>query len=155
MLQQSQENHGSSGKSAHDSLDTGTHYNVIKDVYVPEELRRPHTDVNAVSVEQQGDDYIRPNSDLETGPQIRSKEQLKHMYPESSDGIGESKNFEYHIELDPKFMPRIQTPHKVALSIEPRLMKELDQMEKQGIIDKPTRPTEWLNNSVIRENIDG
>ena len=99
MLQQSQESHGSSGKSAHDNLDIGTHYNVIKDVYVPEELKRPHTDVNTVSMEQQGNDYIRPNTDLETRPQIRSKEQLRYMYPECFDGIGEFKIFEYHIEL--------------------------------------------------------
>ena len=91
MLQQSQENHGSSGKSSYDSLDIDTHYNVIKDVYVPEELKRPHTDVNTVSVEQQGNDYIRSNADLETRPQIRSKEQLKCMYPKCFDGIGEFK----------------------------------------------------------------
>ena len=114
MLQQSQESHGSRGKSAHNNLDIGTHYDVIKDVYVPEELKRPHTDVNTVSVEQQGNDYIRPNADLETRPQMRSKEQLKCMYPECFDGIGEFKNFEYHIELDTKFKPRIQTSHKVA-----------------------------------------
>ena len=153
MLQQFQDNHGSNGKSAHDRLEMDTHYNVIKDVYVPEELKRPHTNVNTVCVEQQGSDYIRPNADLETRPQIRCKEQLKHMYPECFDGIGEFKNFEYHIELDPKFQPRIQTPHKVALTIEPKLKKELVQMEKQGIIDKPTGPTEWLNNLVIREKI--
>ena len=68
------------------------------------------------------------------------------MYLECFDGIGELKYLEYHIELDPKFKPRIQTPHKVALSIEPRPKKELDQMERQGIIDRPTGPTEWLNN---------
>ena len=72
-------------------------------MYVPEELNRPHTDVNTVCVEQQGNDYIRLNADLETRPQIRSKEQLKHMYPECLDGIGEFKYFEYHAELDPKF----------------------------------------------------
>ena len=115
MLQQSQENHGSSDKSAHDSLDIDTHDNVIKDAYVPEELRRPQTDVNTASVEQQGNDYIRPNADLETRPQIRSKEQLKHMYPECFDRIGEFKNFVYLMELDPKFKPRIQTPHKVVI----------------------------------------
>ena len=84
--------------------------------------------INTVSMEQHGDDYIRPNADLETRPQNRSKEQLKHMYPEHFDGIGEFKNFEYHIELDPKFNQRIQMPHKAALSIEPRLKTEIDQM---------------------------
>ena len=52
------------------------------------------------------------------------------MYLECFDGIAELKDFEYHIELDPMFKPRIQTPHKVALSKEPRLKKELDKMEK-------------------------
>ena len=106
-------------------------------------------------MEHHGDDYIRPNADLETKPQIKSKEQLKHMSPECFDGIGEFKNFEYHIELDLKFKPRIQTPHKVSLFIEPRLKKELDQMERQGIIDKPTGPRECLNNLVIKEKGDG
>ena len=95
-------------------------------MYVPGRIKRPQTDVDTVSVEQQGNDYIMPNADLETRPQVRSKEQLKCMYPECFDGIGEFKN----IELDPKFKPRIQTPHKVALSIESRLKKELDQIGK-------------------------
>ena len=155
MLQQSQEIHGSNGKTLHVETDTVTHYNVMKDMYVPEEYGRPHMDVNTVSMEQHGHDYIRPNADLETRPQIRSKEQLKCMYPECFDGIAELKDFEYHIELDPMFKPRIQAPHKVALSIEPRLKKELDKMKKQGIIDKLTGPNKWLNNLVIREKGDG
>ena len=61
-------------------------------MYVPGRIKRPQTDIDTVSVEQQGNDYIRPNADLETRPQIRSKEQLKHRYPECFDGIGELKN---------------------------------------------------------------
>ena len=91
MLQQSQESHGSSGKSAHENINIDTHYNVIKDIYVPGEFKRPHAHLNTVSMEQCGDDYIRQNADLETRPQIRSKEQVKHMYPECFDGIGELK----------------------------------------------------------------
>ena len=34
------------------------------------------------------------------------------MYPECFDGIGDFKDSEYNIELDPKFKPRIQTLHK-------------------------------------------
>ena len=44
--------------------------------------------------------------------------------------IGGFKNVEYHIELDHKLKPRIQTPYKVALFIEPILKKELDQLER-------------------------
>ena len=45
-----------------------------------------------ISVEQDGDDYIRPNADLEMKPQIRSKEQLKSMYSECLDGTGKFKD---------------------------------------------------------------
>ena len=62
--QQSQESHGSSGKSSHVNIDIDTHYNVIKDVYVPGEFKKPHTDLDAVSLEQHWDGYIRPNADL-------------------------------------------------------------------------------------------
>ena len=43
-------------------------------------------------MEQGGDDCIRPNADHEMKPQIRSKEQLKHMYSECLDGTGEFKD---------------------------------------------------------------
>ena len=33
-----------------------------------------------ISVEQDGDDYIKPNTDLEMKPQIRSTEQQECMY---------------------------------------------------------------------------
>ena len=52
------------------------------------------------------------------------------MYQEWFDGIGEFKDFEYHIELYPKFKLRVQIPHKVALSVESRLKKELHHIEK-------------------------
>ena len=64
------------------------------------------------------------------------------------DGLGEFKDIENHIELDPNKL-RVQTQCKVALSVEFRLKKESDQIGKQGIFDKHT---EWLNNLVINEN---
>ena len=61
------------------------------------------------------------------------------MYSECLDGIGEFKDFENHIELDPN-KQRVQTPHKVALSVEFRLKKESDHIGKQGIAGKPIGP---------------
>ena len=51
------------------------------------------------------------------------------MYPECFDGIGELKVFEYHIELDHDFKPRVQTSHKVPLSVEP-IQRKLGQKGK-------------------------
>ena len=84
--------HGSTGKSAHANRDIDAHYDVIK-VYVPGELG------GLISVEQVGDDCIRPNADLEMKPQIRSKEQLKCMYSECLDGTVEFKDL--NIEVEP------------------------------------------------------
>ena len=39
------------------------------------------------------------------------------MYSDCLDGIGELKDFEYHIELDPS-KPRIQTPHRLVMSVD-------------------------------------
>ena len=51
-------------------------------MYVLGEFKNPDTSINAVSLEQNGKDYIRPNTDLESTPQISTKEQIKCMYPE-------------------------------------------------------------------------
>ena len=47
--------------------------------------------INAVSLEEHGETQIRQNTDLETRPHIRSKEQLKCMHPKYFNGIGHSK----------------------------------------------------------------
>ena len=70
--------------------------------------------MNIVSVEQHGDDCIQVNVDLKLRPKIRSNEQLKCIYSECFDAIGEFEDYEYHIDLDPQLKPRVQTPHSVA-----------------------------------------
>ena len=62
-------------KSAHANRDIDAHYDVIKYMF-QESLG------GLISVEQDGDDCIRPNADLEMKSHIRSEEQLKHMYSE-------------------------------------------------------------------------
>ena len=68
----------------------------LEDVYVPGKFKGSRMSIN---IEQHGDDYIRLNADLAMRPQISSKDQLKCMYSECFDGIGEFNDFEYHIEL--------------------------------------------------------
>ena len=44
--------HGSSGKSAHANIDIDVCYDVIKDVHVCGEFRRPHVNINTVFMVQ-------------------------------------------------------------------------------------------------------
>ena len=67
--------------------------------------------------------YVKPNADLESRPWIRSKKQLKCMYPDNCDGIGKFKDFESHIELDPRFKPQIKNS-SYGNSVECRLRKK-------------------------------
>ena len=122
------------GKSAHANIDIDIYYDIIKDVYVPGEFKRPHMTVNTVSVEQHEDDYIRPNADSKTRPQIRSNEHLKCMYSECWEGIGEFKDFEYHIEFNTN-KPRVQTPHKIAFFVLWTKEKRSDWESKAWLIN--------------------
>ena len=77
------------------------------------------------------------------------------MYAECFSGIGTLKNYRYHIELDPKVKPVVHLPRKIALSLQPKLEKELEEMVKQGIIVSVDEPTDWVNSHVVRETPNG
>ena len=102
-------------------VDSNTHYDALKDVYVPGEFKNPDMSINAVSLEQYGEDYIRPNADLESRPQSKSMGQLNCMYPEWLDAIFEFQDFEYQMGLELIFKPKMQTHHRVGLPIETSL----------------------------------
>ena len=103
----------------------------------------------------QGPKYIHPDSDIRTRPQVSSKQELKEMYPECFSGIHTSKNYRYHIELDPKVKPVIHPPRKKTLSLQPKLERELDESVKQGIIVPVDGPTDWVNSLVVGEMPNG
>ena len=77
------------------------------------------------------------------------------MYPECFGGIGTFKNYKYHIEIDKSIKPVVHGVRKVALALIPRLDQALDKMEKDGIIVKMNRPTDWVNSLVVREKPNG
>ena len=77
------------------------------------------------------------------------------MYPEYFSGIGTFKDYRYHIELDPKVKPVIHPPRKTALSLQPKLERELDETVKQIITVPVDEPTDWVNSLVVREKPNG
>ena len=105
--------------------------------------------IDSKNLNVQGPKCIHPDSDIRTRPQIKSKRELKQMYPECFLGIGTFKNYRYHIELDSKVKPVIYPPKKIALSLQPKLERELEDMVKQGIIVLVDEPTDWVNSLVV------
>ena len=90
-------------------------------------------------------DYISAETGYHLQPPILNKEQLRHMYPECFYGIGEFKDYEYHITLEDNAKPVIQPPRKTPLALQPKLDKELDEMVEQGIIIPVNGPSAWIN----------
>ena len=62
---------------------------------------------------------VHLHSDINSRPPIRSKEELKNMYPECFSGKGTFKDYKYHIKLDPKVKPVLHPSRKIALSLQP------------------------------------
>ena len=77
------------------------------------------------------------------------------MYPECFTGIGKFKNFEYHINVDKNVKLVVHTPQKIALSLQGKLEKELEEMVRQGIIAPVEGHSDWVNSPVIREKPNG
>ena len=111
--------------------------------------------VNSIQLHEKGPMYMHPDSDFSYRPPISSREQLREMYPECFGGIGTFKNCKYHIEIDKSVRPVVHGVRKVALALIPRLDQALDKMEKDGIIVKVNRPTDWVNSLVVREKPNG
>ena len=103
----------------------------------------------------QGPKCMHPDDDIRTKPPIRSKGEFKEMYLDCSSGIGTFQNYRYHIEIDPKVKPIVYPPRKIALSLQPKCEKELDEMVKQGIIVPVDEPTDWMNFLVVRVKPNG
>ena len=84
-----------------------------------------------------------------------NKEALMEMYPECFTGIGKFKDFEYHINVDKNVKPVVHAPWKIALSLQGKLEKELEEMVRQGIIAPVEGHSDWVNSLVIREKPNG
>ena len=52
---------------------------------------------------------------------------------------------EYHIGVDPAIKPVQHAPRRVTVPIKSKLKEKIDEMEKQGIIFKETKPTERIS----------
>ncbi|CAB4002393.1 Hypothetical predicted protein, partial [Paramuricea clavata] len=100
--------------------------------------------------------YIKPSVPITSRPRIKDKEHLIEMYPECFDGsVGCFEDYTYHITLDPKVQPVVHAPRRVPLELVDKLNFELNEMEKNGVIEKVTKPTDWVNSIVIREKPNG
>ena len=61
----------------------------------------------------------------------------------------------YHIELKKNAQAVVVFPKKLPFALKETAKKELDRMEKLGVIEKANKPTDWVNAMVVIEKANG
>ncbi|GFY30688.1 uncharacterized protein TNCV_3118481 [Trichonephila clavipes] len=56
-----------------------------------------------------------------------------------------------NVEMD-NAVPVIHPPRRIPLALQPKLKSTLDRLEKEGIVSKVNKPTDWVQSLVIVEN---
>ena len=65
------------------------------------------------------------------------------------EGLGEIKDVQYQIKIDPVSIPVVHPPRRVPMALRKPLEEELRRMEKLGVIEKKNEPTAWVHSLVI------
>ena len=109
---------------------------------------------NDVSVK--GKLYVHPETPIDERPPIKSKPDLKEMYPECFTNVTNCfPNYEYHIELDHNAKPVVHAPRRIPLELKEKVKKKIMEMESENILAKVDSPTDWVNSMVVETKSDG
>ena len=85
---------------------------------------------------------------------VKTKRQIKELYPELFEGIGRFPGEPYHIHSDPSVTPK-QTPCKsIPVHLKETFKQEIDKMLKAGVIKPVHEATPWINSFVLVETKD-
>ncbi|KAK2714021.1 hypothetical protein QYM36_008577 [Artemia franciscana] len=76
------------------------------------------------------------------------------QYADVFEGIGQLPGV-CKLTLKEGAIPTVQSPKRVPFALEKRLKAELDRLEQMKIIEKVTKPTDWVNSVVIVEKANG
>jgi hypothetical protein len=93
--------------------------------------------------------YSVESSKLASSP-VLDKGQVMKEYGDLFKGIGVIPGVS-QLHLKPNAVPVINPPRRVPEALRERLKAELQQMERDGIIQKVTQPTDWVNSMVVVE----
>ena len=126
---------------------TGESLGIVK-ILVVDEVNEAKADVD--------DRYIAPGTSFHKRPPIKSKDDLKAMYPECFNHKDKHfLNFEYKIKLDERVKPRIHAQRRLPIELRNRVKKKLDAMARDEVIVKVDEPTEWVNSMLVETKDDG
>ncbi|CAB3983559.1 Hypothetical predicted protein [Paramuricea clavata] len=80
--------------------------------------------------------------------------QIRKEYADVFSGLGRLSR-PYHMEVDPMADPVIHPPRKVPHPLRDQLAETLENMVKQGVLQKVDGPSDWVNSMVVVQKKDG
>ncbi|GFT93525.1 transposon Ty3-I Gag-Pol polyprotein [Nephila pilipes] len=86
---------------------------------------------------------------------VINKNELIKQYKDVFTGIGEFPSEPYHITLKDNSVPEIHLPRRLPQALQPKLKSTLNNLEKEGIVSKVNKPTDWVQSLVITEKPNG
>ncbi|GFO41216.1 hypothetical protein PoB_006772100 [Plakobranchus ocellatus] len=89
-------------------------------------------------------------SDQSNGNTPRAKDGVYKHFADVFEGIGTLPGL-YHIEKDPEVTPTHHAARRLPISMNDRVKKELNKMEKLGVIEKQESFTDWACPMVVVE----
>ncbi|CAB4034914.1 Hypothetical predicted protein, partial [Paramuricea clavata] len=75
------------------------------------------------------------------------QECILNKYSDVFNGLGTFPG-EYHMDIDTKVKAVQAQPRRVAVALKSELKKEIEEMERRGVIAKVTTSTEWISSMV-------
>ncbi|GFX14007.1 uncharacterized protein TNCV_612121 [Trichonephila clavipes] len=78
-----------------------------------------------------------------------SKNELIKQNKDVFNGVEEFPNEPFHITLKDNAVPVIYRTRRVPLALQPKLKGTLGRLEKEGIVSKVNKPTDWVQSSVL------
>ncbi|XP_064468936.1 uncharacterized protein K02A2.6-like [Ornithodoros turicata] len=78
-----------------------------------------------------------------------SKENILSKYPKLFTGLGELREFEVQLHIDPTVPPVAQKARPLPFHIREAVEKEIDRLIQLDVIEKATGPTTWVSPIVV------
>ena len=72
-------------------------------------------------------------------------DQLLRQYDDIFQGVGKLKGYQFQVHVDQDVQPVAQPPRRVPFHICKQVEQELENLEKQGIIEPVQGPTPWVS----------
>jgi len=55
----------------------------------------------------------------------------------------------YHIDIKPESRPIVHPPHRVPVTLRPKVKQELERMKKLNVIEKVEEAIDWVKSMVV------